>query len=768
MTWAPVRFDGGGFDTGTDIQCDQGVGACSNGVGTVTKVTRVDVGGAYVSAPGCVATQANPCWHQVVTRQSMPATNSANSFGNFYGVCEIKIAPSNTSHLYMYYTLGAGNLTATYVYESLNRGTTWQQTNFPVTTPCNSGDPGSGTTYRFMAPWIAIDPANENVVFVGTPGNGLYFTTNGGNGGGTNWTQVSTAQVPAGTQPADGDMKLGNEIVYDRSSSVVSGRTQGLFATSYGNGVYHSTNGGTNWTILNSTGMPTTFNLIYCDANGTLWVVDNPVGGNNGNLWKFASGAWTKVITQANLSQIATVTVDPAHATPAGSAHVYATDYHGFLNYSLDGGSTWTTQTSWTFNASGNLSMQAGVRNDNTVAIADFAFDPTQNGVLYAADGTGIASTSVPTSAGVLSQTWDGNATWGIQNLVASGGTSPSGGPMMLFTQDRNLWLVSNPDLPQLTYVPNLRRNNVWAANYMVTSQTTMFAHDAIFGSWISTNNGVNWAQLAAQPPQEVPNGANGVVGNMAAYSLTNAVMLLSNNLGPYCVTGGSLSVTPTWSACAFNNGATLTGGGWNASQFYSRNALAADLVATSTYCLYNSGSGTNAGGFYKSTDGQNFTFVVGSAPLDSIGATDATFNMFPVPGKQGHFLAAGMVNVHGALPDSSHHLWRTTTGCDGTWSQVPNVESPFGYSIGATCPDASYPSVFFIGWVDLLDGNGFQYGAFRSDNFNLATPTWIKIGDGFPGGDYDFIITVVGDVNTCGGVYIGYSGTAFMHGKLN
>ena len=140
-------------------------------------VVRTDTDGAYIWN----GTQ----WQQLVTSTSMPAAFVIPNSGQ--GVYEIQIAPSNTNILYMEYE--------GYVFKSTNKGTTWTQTSFaPVTEPTIEGnDP-----YRLWGQKMAVDPNNPNVVFAGTPQNGLFVTTNGG----TSWQSVSA--VPVGTVNSSG------------------------------------------------------------------------------------------------------------------------------------------------------------------------------------------------------------------------------------------------------------------------------------------------------------------------------------------------------------------------------------------------------------------------------------------------------------------------------------------------------------------------------------------------------------------------------------
>ena len=221
--WQPIDgVGGGGWATGIDIAPDG------------TMVVRTDTYGAYIWN----GTQ----WQQLVTSTSMPATfiQPGNAVGlNSSGVYEIQIAPSNSSVMYMEY-MG-------YIFKSTNKGTTWTETSFAQVTD------GSNDTYRMNGQKMAIDPNNPNVVYVGTPTNGLFVTTNGG----VTWQSVSAVPTSS-TGGITG-------ILFDPAvGGTTGGNTNTIFASSYGNGVYESTNAGASWTHL--TGGPSNVEgrrLIY-------------------------------------------------------------------------------------------------------------------------------------------------------------------------------------------------------------------------------------------------------------------------------------------------------------------------------------------------------------------------------------------------------------------------------------------------------------------------------------------------------------------------
>ena len=92
---------------------------------------------------------------------------------------------------------------------------------------------------------MAVDPNNPNVVYVGTPQNGLFVTTDGG----ASWQKVSAVPVSAQRTAVVNILALPASHLI-RTSGVTGGKTNTIYASSYGHGVYESTNGGASWTAL--------------------------------------------------------------------------------------------------------------------------------------------------------------------------------------------------------------------------------------------------------------------------------------------------------------------------------------------------------------------------------------------------------------------------------------------------------------------------------------------------------------------------------------
>src|SRR5262249_22888807 len=125
-----------------------------------------------------------------------------------------------------------------YVFKSVNKGATWTLTSFArvFTDPYDS--------YRFYGPRMAIDPNNANIVYVGTPKNGLMVTSDGG----ATWQSVSA--VPVSGADGNGAYPGVSGIVFDRTLGVCGGRTKAIIVSSYGYGFYRSTDGGATWSSI--------------------------------------------------------------------------------------------------------------------------------------------------------------------------------------------------------------------------------------------------------------------------------------------------------------------------------------------------------------------------------------------------------------------------------------------------------------------------------------------------------------------------------------
>jgi hypothetical protein len=228
--WKPLAIGAGGYVTAVDTHPD----------GTI--VIRTDTNSQYI--------WSGTRWTQLVTTLSMPP---AAILPYIAGVgWEIRIAPSNSSVLYMVWSDG-------YIYKTTNKGLTWTRTNFtpsipsPILTSPGTIQADLARSYCYK---MAVDPFNSNIVFCDVPSQGLYTTTTGGS---SPWTLISTGAggVPRGIPVlaissgviSSAAYPGNNGIAFD-PATVSGGVTQTIYTASHGNGVYLSTNAGSTWTAI--------------------------------------------------------------------------------------------------------------------------------------------------------------------------------------------------------------------------------------------------------------------------------------------------------------------------------------------------------------------------------------------------------------------------------------------------------------------------------------------------------------------------------------
>lgn len=708
-TFATLKVGGGGFVTGFSMTSDG------------TKLARTDTYGVYLFNTG------TSLWNQLVTFNSMPATDQiVDGATNGYGVYEAVIAPSNTAHFYMNYN--------GYVYSSTNSGALWTRTSFTRDTTANTSD-----NYRVSGKMMAVDPANEAIVFAGTP-TGLFKTANSG----TSWATDSGVTAPTVTDHG------GVLVAFDPSSTVTGGVTQGVYACSYGRGVYHTTNGGSSWAL--TSGTPTTCNHLIVDAAGIAWLIDDANGNTQGNLKKFSAGSWSTALGSSN--NLHSVAVDPANG-----AHVYASDSGSQLYVSVNTGGSFVGKTAITVTAP-DIPWLAAAALDGQFSNGDIQFDPAGANLLYNANGIGIFKTNPPTTNTTV--TWT-SQTANVENLDMN---------RVVGSNSNNKPLISAWDRAGFIVVPGTYPSayggsacsgalgSGWSGDVDPTGATAAVLSTPTPGTNCGTSSStsissVSWSAFASQTPETT----NSTVGGCFAASTTTHFLWLpddngSNANGPWTSTNGGT----TWTARTVANGTSATAPtGWGENYFNPAQPCAADRVTVDTYYLWNDGQRASGDkGIYKSTDGG----VTWSKPFAGNfgGGFGGNIQLKAVPGNAGHlFFSVGNQGV-GNHPASTQ-LWHSTDA-GATWTALANTGETFCVGFGATFAGQSYPAIYFVGWLSNV------YGVWRSiDNF-ATTP--VKIGDGFPGGSIDPIKDCDGDGTVIGNMYMVTGGNGAYYGHLN
>ena len=180
-----------------------------------------------------------------------------------------------------------------------------------------NADTFSGLKFRSLGPAvasgrvmsIAVNPKNKVEYYVGVASGGVWKTVNDG----TTWTPVFDKE---------GSFSIGWVAIDPNDASVVwvgTGESNSQRSVDYGDGIYRSDDGGKNWTNLGLKKSehigrvvidPRDSKVVYVAAEGPLW---GP-GGDRG-LYKTTDGGknWKAVLTISENTGVVDVAMDPAN-----------------------------------------------------------------------------------------------------------------------------------------------------------------------------------------------------------------------------------------------------------------------------------------------------------------------------------------------------------------------------------------------------------------------------------------------------------------------
>ena len=686
--WQELKIGAGGWLTGMDIAPDD------------TMVVRTDTYGAYI--------WNGSQWQQLVTSTSMPAGTTGAQ-----GVYEIQIAASDTNILYMEYL---GN-----VYRSNDKGTTWTQTAFAQVTE------SPNDAYRMNGQKMAIDPNNPNVVYVGTPQNGMFVTTDGG----ATWQSV--AAVPVSATDTNGQYPGITGIVFDPTSGVTNGKTNTIYASSFGNGVFESTNGGLSWTALS--GGPSDVEYATVSTSGVYYAV----GNKNSSVWRFANGTWTQLSLDSSNGFQAVMT------DPFNPNHIVTTTPAGNLNVSLDGGNTWSG-TNWATQLSAT-DVPWLASTGTYMSIGAMMFDQQVPNKIWASAGVGVWNTSLaPQSLG-----WNTPVVWnsqsaGIEQLVANDIVVAPGGHPVLASWDRPFFYVSNPNQYPSSYEAPVSGSFAagWSVDYASSSPNFLVGIADWWGneeSGYSTDGGQTWQLFPTMPSF----AGTTIGGTIAASTPTDIVWAPADGVAPQYTKDGGLTWQPVvlpgvtdWSTFDY-------------AYYLDKRTVTADRVLPDTFYLYYvSTSNPTADGVFKSTDGGATWSKVFNGQISDWSYYNSEIEA--VPGEAGNLFFTG-----GPQTAATHPAWEPfyqSTDGGATWTAIPNVLEVSTFGFGAPATPGGYPSIYIVGYVNSV------YGIWQS---NDDAKSWTQIGN-YPEGSLDTIKTISGDPNIYGQVYVGFSGSGYAY----
>lgn len=216
----------------------------------------------------------------------------------------------------------------------------WTQQGPTIWTRTSGWNPGNGRLFA-----MAIHPSNLNTIYVGSPGGGLWKTTNGG----TTWTPLTDHNALWMYIYSLAIDPLNQNIIYAGTGNS-------------GNQIIKSTDGGANWTVIGSgpTGNirkilihPTSTNIVFAAATNGLFR-----STNGGTTWAMVSSSQTEDI----------------EFKPGSPSTMYAAG-NTSIRRSTDTGVTWTA-----------LGSAQGITNTGRALIA---VTPANSNVVYVVQATG-------------------------------------------------------------------------------------------------------------------------------------------------------------------------------------------------------------------------------------------------------------------------------------------------------------------------------------------------------------------------------------------
>jgi hypothetical protein len=712
-TWANVQIVGGGFITGI----------VQHPTTQNLRYLRTDIGGAYR-------------WNQATTSWVPLLDFLSASQDNYLGVESIALDPTNPQNLYLAvgtYTESFGGNGAFFL--SNNQGATFTQV--PVSFKMGSNDNG-----RYAGERLMVDPNLPSTLYFGSRLNGLWRSTNSGN----TWSQVTSFPVTSTTSgvgivfvdfvPGSGSSGSATPLIYVGVSDAGAAPTN--FAS-----LYRSTDGGNTWAAV--PGAPTGLYVnhgVFGPDGGLYLSYGNavgPTGVTGGALYSYAlppsttptgAGTWTNISVPAPVRPTGsqggygTIAVDPEVKGVLMAAtmddYYYSGSYSGDDIYrSTNYGATWVS-----------LSAQGKVNNASLAPWLAFGGSTTNTGtgnwdgslvidpfnskhVMYGNGQTEWDSTNITASDTGNAVTFNVGATGVEECSVLSLAAPPSGGYLISGVGDLGGFVhTSLTSTPSGGMSANPILNGENSVDFAQKSPLNVVrvgsATSAPFGAY-STTGGTTataWTGFASTPTGSAT--GQGTV----AIAADASVIVWDTSDGPV--------------AYSTNNGATWTNsvGALTKSHVYSDriNPLKFYIVSGTTLQI--------------STDGGH-TFSTVNTSLPSNASLTVSFA------------------AEGDLWIAAGSTFERSTNSGTTFTSVSGFSNITTVGFGKAATGTSYPAIYAVGT------GSAGYGIYRSiDSAN----TWTMISN--PQQLYAYIVTIVGDQQVFGRVYLATNGRGIPYGS--
>jgi photosystem II stability/assembly factor-like uncharacterized protein len=695
-SWSNAAIVGGGFVDGLVFSPAQ----------PGLAYARTDIGGAYR-------------WDAAASRWVPLMDFTGFDDWNDLGVESIAPDPVNRDKVWV----AAGEYTQPWavpldgeILRSDDQGRSWQITDLPIQLASNQNG-------RNMGERLAVDPHDDDVLYLASPANGLWRSTDGG----ATWAQVTSFPV---TSTAD-DIGL-SFVTFDAVGGHRGAPTKTIFVgNATGTDLYESTDAGATWQLVpgEPTGMEPEHGVMA--SNGVFYVdyanQPGPNGMTDGSVWKYdtLTGAWTNITPETPGADgnptfgYAGLAVDPTRPDTvmvATNDRWYPVDT---IFRSTDAGATWAdVGAKATLDISASPFLAFGATPKFGWWIASIAIDPfNPDHAIFGTGATVFGTDDLTAADHGKPTTWSSAAAEGIEETAVNDLLVPTAGPCKLISAVGDLGGFCHTSLDRSPPVgmiePIIGSGTSVAEAGEAPLDVALVGYD---GGDYSTDGGAEWTSM------ELPAGSTEGAGVVAVNADGSSIVWAPADAVPqYSTDGGQ-----TWT---------------DVSGLAEGAFPVADPVTAGVFHDFDPATGA----LLVSTDGgATFTTETTGLPAGvNPEGTSSLAQLHTVFGRAGDLWLTGGNGL----------LYHSTDG-GRTFAAVGSVAAVATLGFGKAAPGAGYPAIYLTGIV------GGAQGVFLSTDEGAS---WVRINDDSE--QYAWIgQTITGDPNVFGRVYLGSNGRGILY----